>query len=50
MSLELKGKIKVVFEKQTFASGFEKREFVITTEEKFPHENFIQSCLAQKKF
>jgi len=38
MSLELKGKIKVVFEKQTFASGFEKREFVITTEEKFPQD------------
>jgi single-strand DNA-binding protein len=38
MSLELKGKIKVVFDKQTFGSGFEKREFVITTNEQYPQD------------
>lgn len=36
---EITGKIKVIFDTQTFASGFAKREFVITTEhDKFPQD------------
>jgi hypothetical protein len=36
MSYEVSGKLKVIEPKQTFASGFEKQEFVITTEEQYP--------------
>ena len=36
--LELKGKVKAIFDKQTFESGFEKREIVITTEEQYPQD------------
>ena len=36
--LKIKGRIKVVFEKQTFDSGFEKKEFVITTDGEYPQE------------
>lgn len=35
---ELTGVIHSINETQTFASGFQKREFVITTEEKCPQE------------
>ena len=38
MSLELTGKVKLLLEKQTFSSGFEKREFVITTQEQYPQD------------
>lgn len=38
MSLELNGKLKVLFDTQTFPSGFTKREFVITTEEQYPQD------------
>ena len=39
MSLQLKGTIKVIGEKQTFDSGFQKVEFVITTnDEKYPQD------------
>lgn len=38
MSLELNGKVKVVFDAQSFPSGFSKREFVITTEEQYPQD------------
>lgn len=38
MSLELNGKLKVVFDVQTFPSGFSKREFVITTDEQYPQD------------
>lgn len=38
MSLELNGKLKVLFDVQTFPSGFSKREFVITTEEQYPQD------------
>lgn len=34
----VKGKIKVIFEKQTFDSGFEKRDFVVTTTEQYPQD------------
>jgi single-strand DNA-binding protein len=36
--MELIGKVKVIKEEQTFASGFTKREFVITTEEQYPND------------
>lgn len=36
--LEVKGKIKLIGEIQTFGSGFTKRELVITTEDKFPQD------------
>jgi single-strand DNA-binding protein len=35
---ELTGKIKVIFDTQTFPSGFTKREFVVTTEDKYPQD------------
>ena len=35
---ELEGSIKKVFEMQTFNSGFTKREFVVTTDEKYPQD------------
>ena len=36
---ELKGKIKLIFDTQTFQSGFSKREFVVTTEDdKYPQD------------
>ena len=38
MAFELKGKIKVLFEQQDFASGFYKRDFVITTNEQYPQD------------
>lgn len=38
MSLELKGKIKVINPTETFGSGFTKREFVITTAEQYPQD------------
>jgi len=36
--LKLNGKIKLIGEKQTFDSGFEKVEFVITTDDKYPQD------------
>ena len=36
--LKLKGTIKVIGEKQTFDSGFQKVEFVITTEDQYPQD------------
>ncbi len=38
MSLELNGKLKVLFDTQSFPSGFTKREFVVTTEEQYPQD------------
>lgn len=36
--MNVKGKVKAVFETQTFESGFQKREFVITTFEEYPQD------------
>ena len=36
--MELAGKVKVIFDKQTFGSGFEKREIVVTTQEQYPQD------------
>ena len=38
MQYELSGKIKLISPKQTFSSGFEKQEFVVTTQEKYPQD------------
>ena len=35
---ELEGKVKEVFEEKTFGSGFRKKEFVVTTEGKYPQD------------
>ena len=34
--MELQGTIKKIFEAQTFASGFQKREMVLLTQEQYP--------------
>jgi single-strand DNA-binding protein len=38
MSYELNGKVKLIMDTMTFASGFTKREFVVTTEENYPQD------------
>ncbi|MBL7115438.1 MAG: DUF3127 domain-containing protein [Kiritimatiellae bacterium] len=35
---EIEGRIKAIFDVQTFASGFTKRDFVVTTEEEYPQD------------
>ena len=36
--MDVKGKIKVIMDAQVFDSGFQKREFVVTTEETYPQD------------
>lgn len=36
--MDLEGNVKLIFETQTFNSGFQKREFVITTKEQYPQD------------
>jgi hypothetical protein len=38
MSLQLTGTIKVIFQTETYPSGFTKREFVVTTKEQYPQD------------
>lgn len=38
MSYEMTGTVKVVMDLMTFDSGFTKREFVITTKDKYPQD------------
>ena len=47
MAYEIEGTIKVIFETQTFSSGFTKREFVVTTDEKFPQDIKIE-CVKER--
>ncbi|AWT59973.1 MAG: hypothetical protein DF168_01172 [Candidatus Moanabacter tarae] len=47
MAFEHTGTIKEIFDIQTFPSGFTKREFVITTDERFPQEIKFD-CLKEK--
>ena len=47
MMYEIEGTIKVIFETQTFSSGFTKREFVVTTDEKFPQDIKIE-CVKER--
>ena len=47
MAYELTGKIKKIFDKQEFPSGFYKQEFVVTTEDRFPQDIKLD-CLKEK--
>ena len=48
MLFELSGTVKEIFDEQTFASGFSKREFVVTTQaDKFPQDIKFE-CLKEK--
>ncbi len=38
MSYEMNGTVKLISDLQTFDSGFTKREFVVTTKERFPQD------------
>ena len=53
-SYEITGTLKVVFEEQTFGSGFSKREFVITTLDEYPQdlkfELVKEKCASIDKF
>lgn len=43
MAYEIEGTIKQIGEVQSFASGFAKREIVITTEDKFPQDIALEA-------
>lgn len=47
MALELEGKVKIIFDTQTFDSGFSKREFVVTTQEQYPQDIKLE-CIKDK--
>lgn len=47
MAYEISGTVKAIFDTQTFSSGFSKREFVITTPDKFPQDVKLE-CLKDK--
>jgi single-strand DNA-binding protein len=47
MAYELTGKIKKIYDQQDFPSGFYKREFVVTTDERFPQDIKLD-CLKEK--
>jgi len=48
MAYDLTGKVKVIQDAQTFASGFTKREFVVTVEDgKWPQEVCLE-CVQDK--
>lgn len=47
MSYTISGKVKKIFETQEFKSGFSKRSFVITTDEKYPQDIQLD-CLKEK--
>ena len=45
---ELSGTVKEIFEEKTFGSGFNVREFVVTTEvDKYPQDICLQ-CVKEK--
>jgi single-strand DNA-binding protein len=44
---EMTGSVKVIFEPQTFPSGFSKREFVITMEDDYPQDVKF-ACIKEK--
>lgn len=51
-SMKLTGTIKVIFEKLTFDSGFEKQEIVITTNDQYPQDvkiEFVKEKIDQLK-
>ena len=40
--MEISGRIKKIFEEQTFASGFRKKELVVTTQEQYPQDILVE--------
>jgi len=40
--MEVIGRIKKIFDEQSFASGFRKKEIVITTQEQYPQDILIE--------
>jgi hypothetical protein len=44
---EMMGSVKVIFEPQTFPSGFSKREFVITMDDDYPQDVKF-ACIKEK--
>ena len=44
---ELKSKVKIISDPQTFASGFTKREFVVTTAEDYPQDVKLE-CIKER--
>ncbi|HTO35668.1 MAG: DUF3127 domain-containing protein [Weeksellaceae bacterium] len=40
--MEINGRIKKIFDEQTFGSGFRKKEIVITTQEQYPQDIIIE--------
>lgn len=40
--MEVTGRIKKIFEEQSFASGFRKKEIVVTTAEQYPQDILIE--------
>jgi len=47
MELKISGKLKLLFEEQSWDSGFSKREFVITTQEQYPQDVKFE-CIKDK--
>jgi len=47
IAYEMVGSVKVVFEMMTFASGFTKREFVLTLEDDYP-QDIKFACVKEK--
>ena len=47
MQYEISGTVKEVLDQVTFDSGFTKREFVVTTDEKFPQDILLE-CIKDK--
>ena len=44
---EIEGKIKVIDDTKSFPSGFTKREFVVTTEERYPQDIKLE-CVKER--
>jgi len=47
MEFKISGKLKLLFEAQSWDSGFSKREFVITTQEQYPQDVKFE-CIKDK--
>lgn len=41
-NMEISGRIKKMFDEQTFGSGFRKKEMVVTTQEQYPQDILIE--------
>ena len=47
MAYEVEGTVKVIFDTQTFPSGFSKREFVVTTKDRYPQDIKLE-CIKER--